>query len=108
MFDAGVFWPAFKAAGMLSIASDAAGNFDVAYQAPGRFANDGRQVSNEHEIEYQHADRPDLAEGDALSIAPIPAGTTGDFKVRQAPYIRDSGGNAADGYFRHAVLTEVR
>lgn len=101
-------WPALKEHGMLSVATDGDGDFDVAYQAPGRFANDGRQSSNDHEIEYQHADRPGLDEGDELSIDPVPHGTTGNFKVRQVPYIRDTGGNAADGTFRCALLTEVR
>lgn len=101
-------WPAFKDAGMLSVATDDDGDFDAAYCAPGQFRNDGRQMSNEHEIEYQHADRPSLEEGAELSIDPVPAGTTGNFKVRQAPFIRDTGGNASDGTFRIAILTEVR
>lgn len=108
-FSAGVaaMWPAFRDAGFLCVATDGGGDFDVDYQAPGQYRNDGRQISNEHEIEYQHADRPDLAQDDLLSIAPAPAGTTGNFRVRQAPYIRDTGGNASNGYFRCAVLTEV-
>jgi len=104
MFDPAVFWPAEKAAGMLSVATDADGDFDVMYQRPGRVLPSGA-ISNEHEIEYQAADRT-LSEGDTLSLTDPSGNALGNFKVRGAPYIPEMG-NAADGTFYCALLTKV-
>lgn len=104
MFDPSVFFPAFKAAGMLCVATDGDGDFDVDYRRPGRVLASGA-ISNEHEIEYQSADRV-LAEGDALSLVDPSGDALGNFKVRGAPFIPELG-NAADGTFYCALLTKV-
>ena len=105
-FDASVFWPAFQAAGMLHKATDADGDFDVSFKRPGELMLNNGAISNEYQIEYQHADRPLLAEGLALTIEDPHGNALGSFRVRRAPFI-DAPGNAADGYFRHALLTKV-
>jgi hypothetical protein len=101
-------YPAFKAAGMLSVATDGAGAFDVDFRRPpkliGTYQN---EISNEYEIEYQHADRPNLAEGDTLTLSGTPhASDAGTYRVRKPPYI-DAPGNAADGTYRCAILTKI-
>lgn len=58
--------------------------------------------SKRYEIEYRHADMPDLKEGDPLSIHE-PDGVTTDYRVREAPYVDEQHG--ADGTYRCAVLT---
>jgi uncharacterized protein YcgI (DUF1989 family) len=99
-------WPAFKATGMLCTATDADGAFDVSYKRPSEMMLNGGAISNEHEIEYQTADRPSLAEGDTLSIVDPDGTALGNFRVRRAPYV-DGAGNAADGTFSCAILTKV-
>lgn len=106
MFDPSVFWPEFKSAGMLSTATDADGDFDVGFAMPGQPKLNGSGWSNEYEIEYQTADRPNLAEGDALSIVDPDGNALGDFRVRAKPYV-SAPGNAADGTFMCALLTKV-
>lgn len=85
---------------MLSTATDGAGTFYVDFQLPDRERLDGRGVSRDYEIEYQYADRPNLALGDLMTIGGV------SYRVRQPPYIRDEG-NASSGYFRRAILTKV-
>lgn len=100
-------WPTLKDAGMLSVATDDDGDFDVGFARPGELRSDGKTISNEYEIEYQHADRPNLREGDALAISEAPSSAdNGNYRVRQAPYV-SAPGNAADGFFRCATLTKV-
>ena len=99
-------WPEFKAAGMLHVATDADGDFDVSFKRPGELMLNNGAISNEYQIEYQHADRPLLAEGLALTLADPDGVALGSFRVRRAPFI-DAPGTAADGYFRHALLTKV-
>jgi len=105
-FDPSVYWPALWAAGLLCVATDTDGDFKVGYARPSEFRLDGQSRTNEHEIEYQFADRPDLAQGDTLSIADASGNNLGNFRVRMAPYV-SAPGNAADGYFYCAVLTKV-
>jgi len=98
-------WPASKDAGMLAVATDDAGSFDVDFRRPVRIIN-VNALSNDYEIEYQAKDRT-LREGDTLTIsgAADPA-DDGAYRVRQAPDIV-APGNAADGTFRCALLTKV-
>jgi hypothetical protein len=93
-------WSEFDAAGFHVVATDGDGTFAVDFSKPD-FDRMGRAVlSRDYEIEYRHADRPSLKEGDALTI------DGESYRVRQAPYIA-APGNAADGTFRCALLTKV-
>lgn len=98
-------WPAFKDAGMLAVATDDDGDFDVDFRRPVRIVGND-VLTNDYEIEYQSADRT-LVEGDTLTIsgAADPA-NNGDYRVRKAPDIL-AAGNAADGTYRCALLTKV-
>lgn len=102
--DRSIFWPAFVAAGLLSTATITSGgttaNYSVGFSQPDQPRFDGRGRSSEYEIEYQAADLPALAENDAVTID----GTA--YRVREPSYVTP-GGNAADGYFRCALLTKV-
>lgn len=101
---AGMF-PAFKAAGMLCIATDDDGDFDVDFRRPVRIISES-SLSNEYEIEYQSKDRT-LREGDTLTISgAADPNDDGEYRVRQAPDIV-APGNAADGTFRCALLTKL-
>lgn len=98
-------WPAFKDAGMLAIATDGGGDFDVDFRRPVRVVG-SNSLTNDYEIEYQSADRT-LVEGDTLTISgaadPV---DNGDYRVRKAPDIL-AAGNAADGTYHCALLTKV-
>lgn len=104
MFDRDVFWPAFKSAGLLSEATVTSGGstftMDVGFSMPDQDRMGRGVLSRDYEIEYQHADAPVLDEGDTVTIDAVA------YRVRQAPYIPHPG-NAADGYFRCALLTKV-
>lgn len=112
-FDSGLFWPAFKATGLLLEASTVLPGcteptvFDVAYRRPD--VNPLGMQSADHEIEYQHEDAPTLAEG-AQVIIKHRRGVLGStvidevlYTVRQAPRVELASG--ADGFFRCAYLT---
>ena len=104
IFDSSVFWPEFKEAGMLRLASTIlpgcteATEFDVRLVMPDVITANG-QVSREYAIEYQHADAPTLAEGAEVLI------DCTLYLVREDPFVDEEGG--ADGYFRKALLTRV-
>jgi hypothetical protein len=99
-----VFWPAFKAAGMLDVAqvllagSDVPLSVDVDFSKVDVNPMTGVQ-STDYEIEYQFDDLPTLAEDDQVIIRATL------YRVRQVPRIEGIG---ATGYFRKATLTEVR
>lgn len=99
MFDASLFWPALNAVGMLSVATDADGDFNVGFSSPDRFMDVAR--TTDYQIEYQHADRPSLAVDDQVSIVNAAGDALGTFKVREKPYIE------GDGYFRKVLLTKI-
>lgn len=106
LFDDAVagLWPAFKQAGMLSVAMITSGGttfvIDVGFSMPDMDRLGRGVLSRDYEIEYQHADAPELAEDDAVVIDGV------TYRVREAPYIPHPG-NAADGIFRCALLTKV-
>lgn len=99
------FFAAFKRAGMLLRAhavmpgTNEAIDFDVDYCEPSTDPMTGVQ-STDYEIEYQHADVPDLDEGAQVIID-----GKGLFLVRQAPR---TPGPEGTGFFRKALLTKVR
>ena len=102
-FDESLFWPEFKAAGFLDIATVTSGgvtkDVDVDFAMPDRERFGSSARSRDYEIEYQFSDLPDLAEGDPVVIKGI------SYYVRQSPYVPDQG-NAASGYFRRALLSK--
>lgn len=111
MFDPSTFWPAFRAAGMLTFATlkQKGGAVDVwvGFNRPDRPRFDGTSRSHDYEIEYQHADAPRLAEGDAVTLwtdATKASGTK--YVVREEPFVSEVDGT--DGFFRHALLTAVK
>lgn len=111
-FDRSVFWPEFKAAGMLSPAAvKQAGKprvlVDVRYSQPSDGI--GSQVSQQHSIKYQHADLPYLAEGDLVDFLDADGAVirAQRFKVREAPLVSNNPGDDTSGYFRHALLTRI-
>lgn len=110
LFDASVFWPAFKEAGMLTFATlkQRGGAVDVwvGFNRPDRprFNGDGR--SHDYEIEYQYADASRLAEGGAVTLWADEDKSSGvKYLVREEPFVSDMDGT--DGYFRHALLSKV-
>ena len=102
--DRSVFWPRFLAAGFLDTATITSGgttaDYNVGFSQPDQPRFDGRVRSTDYEIEYQAADLPSLAENDAVTIDGVL------YRVREDPFV-EPGGNAADGYFKHALLTKV-
>lgn len=108
-WDERVFWPEFKAAGMLVEAStvlegcDQPTTFDVRYARPDVDPFTGAR-SNDHTIEYQHCDAPTLQEGDEVIIQHERGAIL--YRVRENPYVDPMGG--ASGYFRTAKLTRVQ
>ena len=71
-FDASVFWPAFKAAGMVDVAVHQPPNgvavaFDVGFKRPDQVVLDGMVHSTDYSIEYQAADVT-LQRGDIVRI----------------------------------------
>lgn len=109
MFDQSLFWPAFRAAGLLRLATVTISGGDVdawvSYRSPDALRMDGRTRSTEYEMEFQTADLAGLAAADAVTIWADADKTSGvAFRVREAPFNDDP---AADGYFRRALLTKV-
>lgn len=109
-FDPTVFWPAFKAVGMLKVATVVIMyeelTFDVGFQKPGQIMPSGA-ISAQYEIEYQAVDCPFLAEGDTIAIE-----GEGDFLVRQPPDVLDTAlegkrPSGADGTWKRVLLTKV-
>lgn len=102
--DRSAFWPQFLAAGFLDTATITSGgttdDYNVGFSRPDQPRFDGRGRSTDYEIEYQAADLPSLAENDAVTIDGI------NYRVREDPFV-EPGGNAADGYFKRALLTKV-
>jgi len=113
-FDASLFWPAFRDAGLLRLATvkmragGPAVDVDVGYVEPDmpRFGTAVR--SRDYEIEYQTADLSKLAEGDTLTVWDDREKTSGvKFRVREAPFVPDTAIEGNDGFFRRALLTKV-
>jgi len=103
-FNESVFWPAFAAAGFLveavvwRVGQDAAlPAVNVELAMPDEKLVTGTQ-STQYVMQYQAADLPDLAEGDAVTIG------AQAFKVREPPF---TDGADPTGYFRKAMLTLV-
>ena len=98
-FDASVFWPAFKQAGMLDVAVHQPPNgvavpFDVGFSRPDNVVLDGMVHTTDYSIEYQATDI-ELRRGDVLRILGV------DYKVRQTPTAK------GDGSFYVAILETV-
>lgn len=108
MFDASVFWPAFKAAGMLRPVKVKQAVVWVGYVEPDTLRFDQTR-STDYEIEYQTADLPNLAQGDPvllLDAALVPIAKA-KFRVREAPFVPDIPAEGNDGTFRRALLTKL-
>jgi hypothetical protein len=98
-FDSSLFWPVFKATGMLTEVAyqppaGALVIFDAGYSRPDQVVLDGMVHSTDHTIEYQRAD-VDLKRDELVDIGGI------SFRVRQTPLTR------GDGTFSVAILEEV-
>lgn len=98
-FDASLFWPAFRDAGLLVEAAIGTTTIDVGFTRPDQLRLDGITRSTEYQIEYLAADAPDLAEGDDVTIG------ADAYRVRETPRVSDEPG--ADGTWRIATLTKV-
>jgi hypothetical protein len=99
-FNAAVFWPALKRAGMLGEATHQPADgpvisFDVGFARPDQVVLDGVVHSTDYSIEYQSADI-ELKRGNAVQIA-----GEGQFTVRQTPMAK------GDGTFVVASLEKV-
>jgi len=99
-FDGALFWPAFKDAGMLDVATarptDAPPfDFDVGFKRPDQVVLDGMVHTTDYSIEYQAVDAQ-LRRGDIVAVDGI------DYKVRQAPKAN------RDGRFIIALLEEIK
>lgn len=111
-FHSGRFWKAFERAGMLVKCWYIAPGGGVRTQVLVRWKEPDEvgaltgARSKDFAIEYRHADMPDLAEGDELSIEEVAAGCTSDFVVREAPLVDIENGD--DGTYRYAFLTRVK
>ncbi|RKP43798.1 head-tail joining protein [Pararobbsia silviterrae] len=94
MFDAGVFWAAFAAAGMLKTAyvDDVPGGVQVGFATPDQLDLDGQVTVAEYQIEYQAADLPALARGSIIKVDEV------CYRVRRPPRRKD------DGFFMLADL----
>lgn len=111
-FDRSIFWPEFKAAGMLRVASvkqagKSATIVDVKYSQPTDTLS--QQLSQEHSIKYQHADLPNLAEGDTVSFLDAAGAVirAERFRVRSAALVSNEPADDRSGYFRYALLTRI-
>ena len=107
-FDSSLFWPAFKAAGILTEISvmpkDCAlkpYSMWVSFEEPEVVLMLTGMQSKQYQIEYQTADAPALAEGDTVTIGEY------TYTVRASPFVPDTGQWADDGYFRRALLTRA-
>lgn len=96
-----VFWDAFADAGLLVDASLPTGVIKVGFARPDTLRMDGLTRSTDYEIEYQHADAPGLAEGDAVEIG------GSSYRVRETPHVTDNPAQGSDGTWRRALLTKV-
>lgn len=115
-FDDSKFYAAFAAAGFLLVAETVlpgcteATTFNVSYRRPSVNPFTG-VVSSDHEIEYQHADAPNLAEGAEVVINhtrkldAVTVTTRVLYRVRQQPTVEAERG--LDGYWRCAYLTRL-
>lgn len=108
VWDESLFFPAMKAAGMLSKARVLVEGatetvcVDVDYQRPDfDFVSGSR--SQQHRIEYQAKDLPTLGEGDQVQITE-PDGTVSTFLVREEPYAAET---QPSGFFLRVLLTKV-
>lgn len=98
-WNSSAFWPAFKRAGMLDIATfqplnGPAFDADVEFRRPDQVLLDGMVHSTDYSIEYQAADLP-LKRGDMVQILGAA------YKVRQTPAAK------GDGTFVIAQLEKV-
>lgn len=112
-FDRSVFWPEFKAAGMLRSAwvkqaGRAAVTVDVKYEQPTTRIF-GAQASQDQTITYQAADLPYLAEDDLLTFLDADGNQIlrERFKVREPAYVSSDPGQDRSGYFKLALLTRL-
>lgn len=101
MFDPGVFWSAFGAAGMLKTAQLVSGDgstrdVQVGFTSPEMLDLGGRITAADPQIEYQTADGPDIERDTVLVI------DAARYKVRRPPRRKD------DGYFSVADLEELK
>jgi hypothetical protein len=112
-FDQSIFWPSFKVVGFLKLATVKQSgapvkDVDVGYVEPDREGFVGRARSKDYEIEYQVADLPRLAEGDAVTIWADDTKASGvKFRVRESPFVPEIGAEGNDGYFKRALLTKI-
>lgn len=109
-FHSDAFWKAFEKAGMLATCYFIAPGGSVRKSCKVRWTEAdvetlGGQQTKDFEIEYRHADMPNLAEGDVLSIDE-PIGCNSDYHVREAPYVHAQDGD--DGIYKRAKLTRVK
>ena len=98
-FDTSVFWPAFKQAGMLDVASyqppiGQAIDFDVGFKRPDQVVLDGMVHTTDYSIEYL-ASAVELKRGFIIAVAGV------QYKVRQTPMAN------GDGEFVTALLEKV-
>lgn len=112
-FDPSLFWTAFRDAGFLKLATvkmrtgGAAVDVHVGYVEPDRERFGGGARSKDYEIEYQAADLPKLAEGDAVTIWTDDTKVSGTkFRIREAPFVPEVPAEGNDGYFKRALLTK--
>jgi len=112
-FDESVFWPELQAAGMLrhvrvKPSSRPATDVYVRWDRPDDLNRVGAQVTD-YEMEYQHADLPTLAEGNAVTLLDADGNPVagGKYQVRQPPFVNADPANSRTGFFRHAYLTKL-
>lgn len=98
MFDAGIFWSAFAAVGMLKTAyvDGSADGVQVGLVTPDMLELDAQATGAEYQIEFQTSDLSDLARGTSLTIDTL------TYRVRRPP--RRTG----DGFFSVADLELVK
>lgn len=116
MFDASVFWPAFRDVGLLKLATATSPDSPpvetdayLGYVEPDRDRLIGPGRSKDYEIEFQAVDLPDLGEGWSVTIWTDDTKTSGtSFVLREDPFVHsDLNGGGDDGTFKHAILTRV-
>lgn len=98
-FDPSVFWPAFKQAGMLDVATyqgpiGPALDFDVGFKRPDQVVLDGMVHTTDYSIEYM-ASAVELKRGFIITVEGV------QYKVRQTPKAN------GDGEFVTALLETV-
>lgn len=109
MKHANLFWPAFKAAGLLDTVYPLVGvplqrgePVDVGWEEPDVSVLNGAGQSRQYMIEYQAKDMR-LTKGDQL----IRESNGKRYVVRQQPFIPDSAYQGNDGQFMRVFLAEV-